>query len=77
MNEFDRLQRMAEMYRRSFPPGTRVLCVRMFDPRPVPPNTEGTVIAVDDIGQIHVKWDNGSSLALNPECDTFRKIKDE
>ena len=77
MREYDRLRRYAEMYRRKYPPGTRVLCVRMFDPRPVPPNTKGTVVAVDDLGQIHVKWDNGSTLALNVECDTFRKVENE
>ena len=31
----------------------------------------GTVVAVDDIGQLHVDWDNGSSLAINPEVDGF------
>lgn len=77
MNEFDRLRRTAEMYRRTFPPSTRVRLVQMFDPHPVPPNTEGTVIFVDDLGQIHVEWDNGSTLALNSECDRFRKIKTE
>ena len=32
---------------------------------------EGTIESVDDIGQIHVRWDNGSSLALNYEEDSF------
>lgn len=31
----------------------------------------GTVEFVDDACQLHVKWDNGSTLALNPECDEF------
>ena len=31
----------------------------------------GTVKSVDDACQIHVKWDNGSTLALNPEVDEF------
>ena len=31
----------------------------------------GTVKTVDDIGQIHVKWDNGSTLALDPKKDEF------
>ena len=25
---------------------------------------EGTVIFIDDLGTVHVKWDNGSSLGL-------------
>lgn len=35
----------------------------------------GTVTGVDDIGQIHMHWENGSSLALNPEVDSFETVK--
>ncbi len=38
---------------------------------------QGTVEIVDDIGQIHVKWDNGRNLALVPEEDGFRKLPDQ
>ena len=31
----------------------------------------GTIESVDSLGQLHVKWDNGSSLALVPEKDKF------
>lgn len=31
----------------------------------------GTVQFVDDVGQIHVCWENGSSLALNTLYDRF------
>ena len=40
----------------------------------------GTVQCVDDRGSIHVKWDNGSTLALLQEEDVqdmFEIIKDE
>ena len=37
----------------------------------VPPGSRGVVDHVDDIGQIHMKWENGSSLALNVEEDRF------
>lgn len=36
---------------------------------------EGTVEDVDDIGQIHVKWDSGSRLALIVGADLFEIIK--
>jgi len=37
----------------------------------VPPGSRGVVDHVDDIGQIHMKWENGSCLALNIEVDRF------
>ena len=37
----------------------------MSDPyENIPVGTQGTVIAVDDLGTIHVNWDNGSSLGI-------------
>ncbi|MDW3868686.1 DUF4314 domain-containing protein [Staphylococcus saprophyticus] len=32
---------------------------------------KGTITGVDDIGQIHVNWDNGSTLALVYGEDRF------
>ena len=46
----------------------------MADPYPVPPYTLGVVQCVDAIGQIHVKWETGSSLALNFDVDEFETI---
>ena len=63
MNEYERLRRQAEGLRSMYPPGTRVECLCMNDPfAPVPSGTKGSVMFVDDIAQIHVNWDNGSSL---------------
>ena len=39
----------------------------------VPAGTKGTVICVDDAGQLHMQWDNGRTLALVP-VDTFSRI---
>lgn len=55
-------------------PGDRVRLIRMDDPQAPEPGTEGTVRLVDGIGDIHVAWDNGSSLALIPGEDQFLKI---
>ena len=50
----------------------------MDDPyAPVPSGIRGTVVHVDDAGQIHMKWDNGRTLALVPGEDSFRKLTDE
>ena len=45
-----------------YKPGVRVQLDRMDDPQAPPIGTQGTVIGVDDIGSIMVKWDNGSGL---------------
>lgn len=44
--------------------GSRVQLDSMEDPHSPPIGTLGTVIAVDDIGTIHVAWDTGSSLGI-------------
>jgi hypothetical protein len=36
------------------------------------PGNQGTVDFVDDMGTIHVIWDNGSTLGLVPGEDQYR-----
>ena len=61
-----------ELGRRLITPDMRVQLLRMNgEPYPVPTGTCGTVTFVDDINQIHVNWDNGSTLALIPSVDDF------
>lgn len=63
-------------YKEMYPKGTRIMLDSMEDdPRPIPPGTTGTVIAVDDIGTIHCNFDNGRQLGICPEVDTFHKIE--
>ena len=60
----------------TYPKGTRILLVEMGeDPRPVPSNCWGTVEVVDDIGTIHVAFDNGRRLGLIFGVDSFIKQK--
>lgn len=35
---------------------------------------EGTISLVDDMGTVHVNWDNGSNLGLLPGVDTWENI---
>lgn len=50
--------------RERFPAGARVRLISMQDEYAPPEGTLGTVVAVDDAGTIHVKWDNGSTLGV-------------
>ena len=59
--------------RQEYPPGTRIVLESMNDPHAPPPGTKGTGVYVDDMGQIGMKWDNGSSLSLMPGLDSFSK----
>ena len=51
--------------------GKRIRINYMEDPYPVPQGTEGTISGIDGIGQIQVKWDNGSTLSVIEEIDNF------
>ena len=41
------------------------------------PGDRGTVDFVDDLGTIHITWDNGSKLGLIPGEDHYKLLEDE
>lgn len=51
--------------------GKRIRMNHMEDIQPVPDGTEGIITGIDGIGQIQVKWDNGSTLSVIEEIDDF------
>ena len=65
-----------EKLRKMFSKGTRVELVKMDDTQAPPIGTKGTVVCVDDIGTIIVKWDNGSTLGVVYGVDKCSKIGD-
>ena len=61
--------------RMGYPEGTLVELISMGDDiQRVPDGTIGTVTIVDDMGTIHVKWRNGSSLGLIYGVDKFKAL---
>ena len=59
------------MLKKRFVTGTLIKLIRMDDPQAPPSGTEGTVIDVDDIGNVLMHGDNGSGLNLIPGEDEF------
>ncbi len=57
-----------------YKPGMKLRLIEMKDDHPVKPGTVGTVQGVDDIGNILMKWSNGSTLSLIPKVDKFEEI---
>lgn len=65
----EKIKLIKEQYQK----GLRIKLINM-EGENLPEGAKGTVEFADDIGQIHVAWDNGSSLALNIEKDSFELL---
>ena len=63
-----------EKIKSEYPVGTKIELINMEGENRMFSGMKGEVTGVDDIGQIHMKWENGSSLALNMEVDKFKKV---
>ena len=68
-------ERQIQGIREKYPEGTLIRLGNMEGETRVPPGCRGRVRLVDDIGQIHMRWENGSCLALNVEVDDFEVIE--
>ena len=56
-----------ERIKKQYPVGTRIELISMDDPHaPIEPGMHGTVDIVDDVGTLHMKWDNGRTLGIVP-----------
>lgn len=52
--------KQVELFCQQYPPGTQVELKRMADDlQAIPPGTRSKVLAVDDAGQLLMKWNNG------------------
>jgi hypothetical protein len=66
-----------ELIRKHFKKGERVKLISMNDPYTrLKHGDKGIITDIDDIGQIHVHWDCGSTLALNYVQDNFITINE-
>jgi hypothetical protein len=57
--------------------GKRIELISTSDPyTELKPGDRGNVDFVDDMGTIHVTWDNGSTLGLVPGEDQYRFVNE-
>ena len=69
-------EKEVEQIRQIYTKGTIIELISMDDPyTKLVSGDRGIVDHVDDAGQIHVRWDRGSSLALIPEIDSFKIVE--
>ena len=59
-----------------YPKDTKIKLIEMYETQPVPAGPIGKVDFVDDIGTIHMIWENGSSLGLVEGVDEFEVLKE-
>ena len=72
-------ERTLTALRERYPVGCRVELTHMNDPwnTKLHEGCRGTVVAVDDIGTIHVAWDCGASLGVAYGEDSCRVVTDD
>ncbi len=68
-------RKQLELLRKRYPAGAEVCLEHMDGESGMPSGLKGKVLCVDDAGQIHVNWENGSSLALIPGVDRVRVVR--
>lgn len=67
-------EKKIELIKKQYEQGKRIKLLQMDDMQAPPYGTIGTVTGIDDIGQVHVNWDNGQTLALIFGEDDFTLI---
>ena len=67
---------IVERLRKEYPVGAKVELIHMNDPyRTLPVGIKGEVTGVDDIGTIHVSWENGCHLGVAYGEDSCKRIE--
>ena len=62
--------------REKYPTGTIVKLISMNDVQSPPVGTIDEVTLIDDMGSVHVHWQNGSTLALIPDVDSWEILNE-
>lgn len=74
IKSFSKKENTVDELRGKYPEGTIIELEHMDGEPQMPAGLKGKVTHVDDMGQIHTRWENGSSLALVLGKDSFNVI---
>lgn len=64
-----------ERIRKEYPAGCKVRLIKMTDPQAPKPGTIGEVLAVDDMGDLLMRWPGGSGLKVILGEDIIEKVE--
>ena len=69
-------QKEIKYIKQKYPIGTKVKLIKMYDfYNDLATGEEGIITSVDDLGTLHIKWENGSTLGLVVGVDEFEVIE--
>ena len=74
MTDLEKLYRQVKSLKQQYPKGTMIRLHSMNNEPDMPEGLVGWVTHVDDIGQIHMAWENGRSLPLVASEDSFQVV---
>ena len=69
-------QREIALLRTKYSAGTKVYLIHM-EGEELPAGSIGTVRYTDEMGQLHVLWEQGMEICLIPGSDSFRRATSE
>lgn len=71
-------QKEIEYIKQKYTIGTKVKLIKMYDfYNDLATGEEGIITSVDDLGTLHIKWKNGSTLGLVVGVDEFEIIEEQ
>lgn len=69
-------EKQVEQIREMYPIGTVIELTADMDDKyaPIEKGMQGEIVSIDDVGTLHMKWQNGRSLGVVPSQDCFKVI---
>lgn len=66
-----------EIMKKRYPVGACICLDHMEGEQGMPGGLRGKVDFIDDAGQVHINWENGRTLPVIPEVDSFHRTGEQ